>query len=119
MGINIKLNGIRHKNLETLKNSVDPDISSFLQEWYDSHDHVIGHTSGSTGIPKEIRLLKKDMIASARLTNEFFNIRPSSNLLLCLSPKYIAGKMMIVRTILSGANLITVKPSSSPLQNIT
>ena len=60
MGINIKLNGIQHKNLETLKNSVDPDISSFLQEGYDSHDHVIGHTSGSTGIPKEIRLLKKD-----------------------------------------------------------
>ena len=25
---------------------------------------------------------------------------------------------MIVRTILSGANLVTVKPSSSPLQNI-
>jgi len=118
MEINIKLNGIRHKNLETLKNSVDSDITTFLQEWYDPKDHVIGHTSGSTGTPKEIRLLKKDMLASARLTNEFFNICPSSNLLLCLSPNYIAGKMMIVRTILSGANLVTVKPSSSPLQNI-
>ena len=118
MEINIKLNGIRHKNLETLKKSVDPDITTFLQEWYDPKDHVIGHTSGSTGTPKEIRLLKKDMLASARLTNEFFNICPSSNLLLCLSPNYIAGKMMIVRTILSGANLVTVKPSSSPLQNI-
>ena len=119
MEINIKLNGIQHKNLETLKNSVDPDITAFLQEWYNSKDHVIGHTSGSTGTPKEIRLLKKDMLTSAHLTNEFFNIRSSSNLLLCLSPNYIAGKMMIVRTILSGANLITVKPSSSPLQNIT
>ena len=118
MEINIKLNGIRHKNLETLKNSVDSDITTFLQEWYDPKDHVIGHTSGSTGTPKEIRLLKKDMLASARLTNEFFNICPSSNLLLCLSPNYIAGKMMIVRTILSGANLVSVKPSSSPLQNI-
>ena len=118
MEINIKLNGIRNKNLETLKNSVDSDITTFLQEWYDPKDHVIGHTSGSTGTPKEIRLLKKDMLASARLTNEFFNICPSSNLLLCLSPNYIAGKMMIVRTILSGANLVTVKPSSSPLQNI-
>ena len=118
MKINIRLNGIQHKNLETLKNKVNPDITTFLQEWYDPKDHVIGHTSGSTGIPKEIRLLKKDMLALARLTNEFFNIRPESNLLLCLSPTYIAGKMMIVRTILSGANLITVKPSSSPLQNI-
>ena len=67
MEINIKLNGIRHKNLETLKNSVDSDITTFLQEWYDPKDHVIGHTSGSTGTPKEIRLLKKDMLASARL----------------------------------------------------
>ena len=58
------------------------------------------------------------MIASASLTNEYFHIGPQSRLLLCLSPTYIAGKMMIVRTILSGADLITIKPTSSPLQNI-
>lgn len=96
----------------------NPDIVSFLTEWFDSREYVIGHTSGSTGTPKEIRLLKSDMMASARLTNEFFGINDRSVLLLCLSPNYIAGKMMIVRTLLSGANLLVVKPSSSPLKEI-
>ena len=58
------------------------------------------------------------MEASARLTNEFFGIDTDSVLLLCLSPNYIAGKMMIVRALLAGANLLVVKPSSSPLKEI-
>ena len=118
MEVNVKLNGIQYKSLKTLEDSVDSGIISFLQEWYDSKDYVIGHTSGSTGKPKEIRLLKKDMLASARLTNEYFRIDSHSHLLLCLSPVYIAGKMMLVRAMLAGANLITIKPSSSPLSEV-
>ncbi|MBS6689909.1 MAG: AMP-binding protein, partial [Sanguibacteroides justesenii] len=116
--MNIRLNGKRYTDLNMLPGNIDPEVIAFLQEWYNEKEEVIGHTSGSTGKPKEIRLLKKDMIASASLTNEYFHIGPQSRLLLCLSPTYIAGKMMIVRTILSGADLITIKPTSSPLQNI-
>ena len=50
------------------------DVVSFLTEWFDDREYVIGHTSGSTGTPKKIYLLKSDMEASARLTNEFFGI---------------------------------------------
>lgn len=116
--MDIRLNGTRHTNFNTLTGNIDPEIITFLQEWYNEKEEIIGHTSGSTGKPKEIRLLKKDMIVSASLTNEYFRISPQSHLLLCLSPTYIAGKMMIIRTILSKANLITIKPTSSPLQNI-
>ena len=116
--MNIRLNGKRYTDLNMLPGNIDPEVIAFLQEWYNEKEEVIGHTSGSTGKPKEIRLLKKDMIASASLTNEYFHIGPQSRLLLCLSPTYIAGKMMIVRNILSGADLITIKPTSSPLQNI-
>ena len=94
------------------------DVVSFLTEWFDDREYVVGHTSGSTGTPKKIHLLKSDMEASARLTNEFFGIDTDSVLLLCLSPNYIAGKMMIVRALLAGANLLVVKPSSSPLKEI-
>lgn len=87
----------------------------FLQEWFDDKPYVTGHTSGSTGAPKEVRLLKTDMLASARVTNDFFGITATSKLLLCLSPTYIAGKMMIVRALLADARLICVKPSASPL----
>lgn len=93
-------------------------VINFLKEWYNNEDYVTGHTSGSTGTPKELHLSKKDMIASAELTNRFFHIGTGSTLLLCLSPSYIAGKMMIVRAILAGANLHTVSPSSSPLATL-
>lgn len=118
MDINIRLNGIKYTTLHSLETIPDQEIKTFLQAWYNDLDHVIGHTSGSTGTPKEIRLLKQDMLASAHLTNQYFNIGPTSRLLLCLSPSYIAGKMMIVRAMLSGADLVCVPPSSSPLKEV-
>ena len=72
-------------------------VDDFLKEWHSEEPFVVAHTSGSTGKPKEIKLLKADMRASAALTNRFFSIGSGSTLLLCLSPDYIAGKMMIVR----------------------
>lgn len=117
MKINIRINGTRYTTLESLHEIDDSQVVDFLREWYNAEEYVIGHTSGSTGTPKEIRLLKKDMLASAWITNDFFHIGRDSRLLLCLSPRYIAGKMMIVRTLLSGADLRTVKVSSSPLKD--
>lgn len=116
--MHITLNGTTYTSPEALCEIDDEDIKQFLVEWFDLRDHVTGHTSGSTGTPKEIRLSKQDMIASARITNAYFGIGPASRLLLCLSPAYIAGKMMIVRSIVSGANLITAPVSSSPLRDI-
>lgn len=93
------------------------EVSAFLKEWFDDRDYVLGHTSGSTGTPKEIRLKKEDMRASARLTNEFFGIGADSRLLLCLSVNYIAGKMMVVRALEAGAELLEVAVSSRPFES--
>ena len=90
-------------------------IHNFIEEWNNSSDNVVAHTSGSTGTPKEIRLFKRDMLASAKVTNVFFGITEKSRMLLCLSPSYIAGKMMIVRSIVSGAELVFEKPSNDVL----
>lgn len=90
-------------------------IHNFIEEWNNSSDYVVAHTSGSTGTPKEIRLFKRDMLASAKVTNGFFGITEKSRMLLCLSPSYIAGKMMIVRSIVSGAELVFEKPSNDVL----
>lgn len=114
---NIRLNGKRYTSADEMEGQEEAVIN-FLKEWYNNEDYVTGHTSGSTGTPKELHLSKKDMIASAELTNRFFHIGTGSTLLLCLSPSYIAGKMMIVRAILAGANLHTVSPSSSPLATL-
>lgn len=85
-------------------------VNEFLAEWRNDDDFVTAHTSGSTGKPKEIRLLKADMLASARATNARFGIGAHSRLLLCLSPDYIAGKMMIVRALDAGARLTAIEP---------
>lgn len=98
--------------------AVSPAVVSFLREWYDAAPCVMGHTSGSTGEPKPLQLLKADMRASARLTNAYLGIDSASTLLLCLSPTYIAGKMMIVRAIEAGARLCVVEPSSQPLSQV-
>lgn len=96
---------------------VDPErlTTAFLAEWHNDKDYVVARTSGSTGKPKEIHLLKSDMIRSAKATCRIFGINGRSRLVLPLSTDYIAGKMMVVRGIVSGAELIVEKPSSHPL----
>ena len=115
----IRLNGKSYTKLSEIDPSENKEVVSFLKEWFDPNEYVIGRTSGSTGKPKEIRLLKKDMLASARITNAFFEIGQETNMLLCLSPSYIAGKMMIVRALTAQANLWVTPPSSSPLSHFS
>ena len=55
------------------------------------------------------------MRRSAERTNRFFGIGPWSRLHLCLSPDYIAGKMMIVRAIVARCHLTSEPPSNNPL----
>lgn len=94
------------------------EVSEFLKEWFNDKEYIIGHTSGSTGEPKEMRLKKEDMRASARLTNGFFGIGADARLLLCLSVDYIAGKMMVVRALEAGAELLVVPVSSRPFKSL-
>lgn len=93
-------------------------IYNFLSEWFSDKTYIEAQTSGSTGIPKTIRLQKRAMVNSAKATCSFFGLDSSNNALLCLPASYIAGKMMLVRALVSGLNLMVVKPSSHPFVNI-
>ena len=86
----------------------------FILDWLSDEDFVLVHTSGSTGIPKVIRQPKERMINSALMTQNYFALDEGTNALLCLPVSYIAGKMMIVRSFVTGMNLFTVEPSSDP-----
>lgn len=99
-----------------LRNLTDAALD-FLKEWFDDKPYITAHTSGSTGTPKEIQLLKSDMLISAGSTNSFFNITNESTLICPLSANYIAGKMMIVRALVSGATLYMEEPSNEPIKN--
>jgi len=93
-------------------------IYQFIKNWFDDTDYIITNTSGSTGIPKEIRLAKTSMRNSAQLTNAFFGLDETKTTLLCLPASYIAGKMMLVRAIVGGFNLITVEPKANPFESL-
>lgn len=93
-------------------------IFNFLTEWFSDKAYIEAQTSGSTGIPKAIRLQKSAMVHSAKATCAFFGLDENCNALLCLPASYIAGKMMLVRALVSGFNLIALQPSSHPFVTI-
>lgn len=111
----IRINGNTCCSIEDVRACASEKTAAFIGELLAEENYVVAHTSGSTGVPKEIRLLKSDMRASARLTNDFFGINDDSLLYLCLSPDYIAGKMMIVRAIEAGAEIVEQSPSNEPM----
>lgn len=92
-------------------------LSEFLEEWNNSSPYVHVQTSGSTGTPKPMLVEKRRMLASARITCDFLGLRPGDSALLCMSLDYIAGKMMVVRSLERGLRLVTVTPSGHPLAN--
>lgn len=96
---------------------ISGDDGGFTAEFLSDTPYVTAYTSGSTGAPKEIRLHKNDMRASAEATCRHFGLTERSKLVCPLSPQYIAGKMMIVRALVSGAHLEMIQPSSSPLEH--
>ncbi|SEF44716.1 O-succinylbenzoic acid--CoA ligase [Xylanibacter ruminicola] len=93
-------------------------LEAFLSEWNDSSEFVHVQTSGSTGAPKPMLVEKRRMLASARITCDFLGLRSGDTALLCMSLDYIAGKMMVVRSIERGLKLISVEPSGHPLSNV-
>ena len=92
-------------------------LEEFLSEWNNDSLFVHVQTSGSTGAPKPMLAEKRRMLASARITNDFLGLREGDAALLCMSLDYIAGKMMVVRSIERGLKLITVEPSGHPLKH--
>ena len=90
-------------------------IEEFLEEWNNPSPYVHVKTSGSTGEPKPMLVEKQRMLNSARITCDFLGLRPGDTALLCMSLDYIAGKMMVVRSLERGLKLTTVPPSGHPL----
>lgn len=92
-------------------------LEEFLSEWNNNQERVLVHTSGSTGKPKPMMVEKKRMLNSARITCDFLGLKPGDTALLCMSLDYIAGKMMVVRSIERHLQLISVKPCGHPLSD--
>lgn len=90
-------------------------VNEFIDQWHDGSDTIEVRTSGSTGDPKVMLVEKSRMMASARATCDFLELKPGDRALLCMSVDYIAGKMMVVRSLERNLRLDVVEPSSHPL----
>ena len=103
---------LKHQNDDGFRG----DLWRFLAEWFDEKDTVAGMTSGSTGAPKALPLEKSRMRHSARLTCSFLGLQPKDTALLCMPLCYVGAKMLVVRALEAGLDLICVEPSSRPLR---
>lgn len=94
------------------------DLYLFLNEWFDASPVITVHTSGSTGVPKELVVRKDRMMQSARLTCEFLNLQAGDTALLCMNLRYIGAMMMVVRSLVAGLNLVVRPASGHPLSDV-
>lgn len=94
------------------------EIKSFKEEWKKPFSTMKVHTSGSTGIPKTIEVEKAKMCSSAMTTVKALGLRKGNTALLCMPLRYIAGQMMIVRSLVANLTLIPVAPTSHPFASL-
>jgi O-succinylbenzoic acid--CoA ligase len=120
----ITINGREIKLAEILENTASPksgfEASTFLfiQEWFSATDTFAQKTSGSTGAPKNIMISRQQMIMSAKLTVDALGLERGDHALLCLDPEFIAGKMMLVRSFVTGMKIIAITPTANPFHGL-
>ncbi len=93
----------------------EKQVAKFIIKWFNNESFIRVKTSGSTGKSKKIKLQKLHMINSAKATGIFFKIGEGNTAILCLSSKFIAGKMMLVRALTMGWDLHVVAPEKDAI----
>ena len=95
-------------------------VWQFILDWNNSSINTIEvSTSGSTGEPQKIYHTKKHVIVSAKNTCQALSLNVGCSALLCLPANKISGSMMLVRSMVNRMNLICIKPSATPLSDLT
>jgi O-succinylbenzoic acid--CoA ligase len=109
----LSLEDIRSGSVDPL-NIFEASTLRFIADWFNDQDTFTQATSGATGKPKMIALTRHQMVASSRLTQHALNLGQRDTALLCLDPAYIAGKMMLARSFVTGMRVVAVDPVADP-----
>ncbi len=109
---------LREKLFRENASAFEKTTLEFCHAWLNDQNEFTIQTSGSTGAPKSIALLRAQMEVSARQTIQALHLRSSDTSLVCLDTKYIAGQMMLVRSMVLGMNATVVEPSANPFNSI-
>lgn len=116
-GRTLSIADIRHGRVD-VTTAFEADLFSFVREWFGDAETFDFQTSGSTGDPTRVTFTRDQLIASARRSVDAFSLRPGDTALVCLSTRYVAGKMMLVRAFVNRMKVIAVEPSSNPLTDV-
>ncbi len=98
-------------------------IIEFCKKWITGAKNFVFQTSGSTGIPKQITLTRKQMEASAKTTISYLSLNTNQTIFtnqtafICINTNYIGGIMMIVRALMTDMLMVIVNPTANPLKN--
>jgi len=90
------------------------EIQSLIVKFQENNDFLVFQTSGSTGVPKKIVHPKSRLIASAKRTLDFFDLKEGSSAVLVLPAQFTGGAMMVIRTLVGGLKLHVVQPTLTP-----
>ncbi len=90
----------------------------FCRMWLGGQKSFSLTTSGSTGTPKTIQATREQMRKSALATARAIGLKAGQTSLVCLDPNYIAGRMMLVRSMELGMNMVLSEPSANPFTNL-
>ena len=90
----------------------------FSRQWLSGSNSFELQTSGSTGKPKTIILSRKTLEISAVNTVKALGLGLGDRALICISTRYIGGKMMLVRGFETGLVMTAVEPRSNPFEEI-
>lgn len=91
---------------------------AFCRDWLIGEKTFHFTTSGSTGIPKSISFSRDQLTSSAQMTANVLGLKHGYTSLVCLDTQYIAGRMMLVRSFVTGMNILAVEPAANPLAQV-
>lgn len=98
---------------ENILSPPELEVVKFMKSWVDGQEFFSIQSSGSTGSPKEIRLSRAILTYSASTSLQYLDPQQKlKNTLLCIDPRYIGGKMVLIRAMLRDLNLTVTPPGS-------
>jgi len=110
------------KHANEMANSNAPEwqkkIFQFITNYLSDKLTIAIQSSGTTGKAKIWQIEKSKMRISAAKTAAYFNFKKDQRVLLVLPVDYIAGKMMIVRALEHGLQLICKEPKVDFLREV-
>lgn len=96
----------------------EKSIKQFLEIW-NSEDSFSYRSSGTTGIPKTFTFPKSSLVASANATINALGLQAEQeHVLMCLSPSFVGGAMMIARALVLNCSCTLIPPTSDILNEL-